>query len=214
MPRKNKNHLLLSKGDLGRVLGITTQTFANRATRDPKFPQPTYSNASGSVALYSQEDAKKVYDYMTQDAQRKLDEAKAKFERALSGDVDPDTDESEDGELEGQADALAELTEGETPADETDKTQAPKVDPATDAEFDAALTSSAPVTLDKGDDKGKADAPKLIEKADDKTEGVGPLVSVPAKADEKPADAPKADAKADAPKAAPRARGGALTPRK
>lgn len=210
MPRKNKNHLLLSKGDLGRVLGITTQTFANRATRDPKFPQPTYSNASGSVALYSQEDAKKVYDYMTQDAQRKLDEAKAKFERALSGDVDPDTDESEDGELEGQADALAELTEGETPADDTDKTQAPKVDPATDAEFDKALAAQAPVTLDKGDDKPAdkaADAPKPPSAAD--------LKKIADDAKASAADAPKADAKGeDAPKAAPRARGGALTPRK
>ncbi|WP_147394434.1 hypothetical protein [Arthrobacter cheniae] len=45
----------------------------------------------------------------TQIAQRKLDEAKLKFERALPGDFN-ESDETEDGELEGQADALTELT--------------------------------------------------------------------------------------------------------
>ncbi|RJT75618.1 hypothetical protein D6T63_17500 [Arthrobacter cheniae] len=140
-----------------------------------------------------------MYGYMTQDAQRKLDEAKLKFERALPGHFDA-SDETENGELEGQADALTELTEIET-----DKLEAPKMDPETDTEFDNALAPKTDAEFKDADgpdvpNLAKADeAPKANATADDKADTAefkdadGPDVPNLAKADE----APKANAPAD-----------------
>ena len=232
--RKNsQNHNLLSKADIASALGMTSQTFANRATRDGKFPQPTYSNVTGTVSLYSHEDAIKVYDYVTRADRERLARAEDRFGAALRGEFKPveEDEESDDAEkVPAEASAPVQLDGQESMALET---EAPKVDPAVDAEFDKALTKddkpadkpaeSAPVDLKADLDKNldalidRMDAPKS-PKAEAEATGTE------AKADAPKADAAKAPSKADteaiaaeakaAPKAAPRARGGALTGRK
>jgi hypothetical protein len=64
-PIKGKKDYLFSKGDIAEIMGLTTQGFANRSNRDPEFPQPTYSNKSGTVQLYTKEDVKKIHEHLT-----------------------------------------------------------------------------------------------------------------------------------------------------
>ncbi|RJT75110.1 hypothetical protein D6T63_18150 [Arthrobacter cheniae] len=127
-------------------------------------------------------------------ADRKPDEAKLKFERALSGDFDA-SDETEDGELEGQADALTELTETET-----DKLEAPKMDPETDTEFDEPATSEFKdadgpdvPNLAKADEAPETDTEFDEPATSEFKDADGPDVPNLAKADE----APQANATAD-----------------
>lgn len=84
--KQHQNHNLLSKTDIAKALGMTSQTFSNRQTRDDKFPAPTYSNRSGSVALYTPEDAKKVYDYCTRAERERLEQAEKMFASLTSGE--------------------------------------------------------------------------------------------------------------------------------
>ena len=74
------NHNLLSKSDIAKALGMSSQTFANRQSRDTAFPQPTYSNRSGTVALYTIEDAQKVYEHVTKAERERLANAARMFE--------------------------------------------------------------------------------------------------------------------------------------
>ena len=64
-PIKGKNDYLFSKGDIAKIMGLTTQGFANKSNRDPEFPQPTYSNKSGTVQLYTKEDVKAIHEHLT-----------------------------------------------------------------------------------------------------------------------------------------------------
>jgi hypothetical protein len=75
-----KKEWMFSKGDVAEMMGITTQALANRTTRDENFPQPTYSNKSGSVQLYTKDDVKKIHEVL-QAAER---EAREKLEAALA----------------------------------------------------------------------------------------------------------------------------------
>ena len=90
MAPTGKRHDLLSKSEIAKALGMTSQTFSNRQSRDPNFPTPTYSNRSGSVALYSAEDARKVYEYCTLAERERLERAEKIF--ASLTDVSADTD--------------------------------------------------------------------------------------------------------------------------
>lgn len=73
--------ICFSKGDIADMMGVTTQAMANRAAREEGFPPPTYTNESGSVVLYTEEDVRKIYEFMTRaDRERlsRLDKAMAK----------------------------------------------------------------------------------------------------------------------------------------
>lgn len=85
------NHRLLSKADIAEMLDISSQLLANKAARAAEkgeyFPEPTYSNESGTVSLYTVEDAKEVYEYVTKAERERLQKAEkafAKFGLAMS----------------------------------------------------------------------------------------------------------------------------------
>lgn len=153
MPSK-KQHDLLSKSDIAKALGMTSQTFSNRQSRDDKFPAPTYSNRSGSVALYTPEDAKKVYEYCTRAERERLQRAEQMFASLTSGDAAT----FEDVELFTEANPATEEKAPEAPAAEV-KTEAPKAEekpapakeeaPAKVAETDAEKAAKAKATADK-----------------------------------------------------------------
>lgn len=71
-PKTRENNFLFAKGDIAEMMGMTTQALANRSTRDPEFPQPTYSNKSGSVQLFTKEDVKKIHEYLTKGERERL----------------------------------------------------------------------------------------------------------------------------------------------
>lgn len=68
---------LFSKGDIAEMMGMTTQALANRSTRDTDFPQPTYSNKSGSVQLYTKDDVKKIHEHLTKADRERLEKLNA-----------------------------------------------------------------------------------------------------------------------------------------
>ena len=68
---------LFSKGDIAEMLDMTTQALANRSTRDTDFPQPTYSNKSGSVQLYTKEDVKKIHEHLTKADRARIEKLNA-----------------------------------------------------------------------------------------------------------------------------------------
>lgn len=78
---KRDKDFLFSKGDIAEMMDMTTQAFANRTTRDKDFPQPTYSNKSGSVQLYTADDVKKIHQHLTAADKARL----AKLDAALGG---------------------------------------------------------------------------------------------------------------------------------
>lgn len=153
MPSK-KQHDLLSKSDIAKALGMTSQTFSNRQSRDKDFPAPTYSNRSGSVALYAPEDAKKVYEYCTRAERERLQKAEQLFAN-LTGGGEP-TFENVELPLEkeeapaAKAEAKAEEVKAEAPApaekpaEKAPEAPAPKADPAADkAAADKAAADKA-----------------------------------------------------------------------
>ncbi|MCC3302161.1 hypothetical protein [Arthrobacter sp. zg-Y895] len=77
---RQTNHNLLAKSDIAKALGMSSQAFANRQSRDAEFPQPTYSNRAGTVALYTIEDAQKVYEHVTKAERERLANAARMFE--------------------------------------------------------------------------------------------------------------------------------------
>ena len=219
---KNENHNLMSKSDIADALGMSSQHFANRMGRDEKFPQPTYQNRTGTVSLYSQGDAKRVYDYVTKADRERLERAARAFGFAETEDqIENILTVTDDSELEGQTSVTEALDEEKKVTEEVKGKplvligEAPAIDADTDAEFDAALT--------KADDKPAEEAkPAPKDLREDLDEGLDKLIAnvdagkAEAKAD---ADAPKADAGTKglssllpgaATKAAPRKRRGAL----
>lgn len=68
-----KQVTLFSKGDVAEMMGMTTQALANRSTRDADFPQPTYSNQSGTVQLYTADDVKKIHEFLTKGERERLE---------------------------------------------------------------------------------------------------------------------------------------------
>lgn len=78
-----ENHGLLSKADIAEMLNISSQLLANKAARAAErgeyFPEPTYSNRSGTVSLYTIDDAKEVYEYVTRAERERLAKAEAAF---------------------------------------------------------------------------------------------------------------------------------------
>lgn len=181
MAPSKKHHDLLSKSEIAKALGMTSQTFSNRQSRDDKFPPPTYSNRSGSVALYAPEDAKKVYEYCTRAERERLENAAKMFATLTSGDAPA---AFEDVELPAPAE---EAPKAEAPAKVEEKVEAkpePKVEEAAPAkveekatETDAEKAAKAKATADKikaADEKiaaGKqaAAAPKAAPVAAPKT---------------------------------------------
>jgi hypothetical protein len=75
-----KQVTLFSKGDVADMMGMTTQALANRSTRDAGFPQPTYSNQSGTVQLYTADDVKKIHEFLTKGERERLE----KLNKAIS----------------------------------------------------------------------------------------------------------------------------------
>lgn len=63
-PTTQAQTVLWSKGDVAEKFGMTTQALANRATRDPSFPRPTYTNKNGTVELFTAEDVRRVGEYL------------------------------------------------------------------------------------------------------------------------------------------------------
>jgi hypothetical protein len=57
--------ILYSKGDIAELVGMSTQALANRASRDDGFPKSTYTNASGTVQLYTKADIKAIHEFLT-----------------------------------------------------------------------------------------------------------------------------------------------------
>jgi len=71
--------ILYSKGDVAELFEMSTQALANRASRDEDFPKPTYTNASGSVQLYTKDDIQAITDYLTRPEREKAERLAAKL---------------------------------------------------------------------------------------------------------------------------------------
>lgn len=76
-PKTRDKDFLFSKGDIAEMMGMTTQALANRSTRDTDFPQPTYSNKSGSVQLYTKDDVKKIHEHLTKADRERIEKLNA-----------------------------------------------------------------------------------------------------------------------------------------
>jgi hypothetical protein len=81
MTAKTDNHNLFSKADISEMMGITTQGFANRISRDADFPQPTYSNRNGTVVLYTKEDVAAIHAHMTRADRERIE----RLNKAMAG---------------------------------------------------------------------------------------------------------------------------------
>lgn len=57
--------ILYTKSDIAEVMGVTVQAVSNYIRRYEGFPAPQYSNADGSVSLYTGEDLKEIYAFLT-----------------------------------------------------------------------------------------------------------------------------------------------------
>lgn len=57
--------ILFTKSDIAEVMGVTVQAVSNYIRRYEDFPAPQYSNLDGSVCLYTAEDLKKIYSFLT-----------------------------------------------------------------------------------------------------------------------------------------------------
>lgn len=188
-PKKSSaNHNLLSKADIAEMLNISSQLLANKTSRAAEkgeyFPQPTYSNKSGTVTLYTLEDAKEVYEFVTKAERERLEKAKAAFESfGLS---------TEDGPVEEPTLDLAD----EKPADKpVEKVAEKPVEKA--AEKPAAAPAQKPAAA-KAEPAKTEPAKAEPAKAAAKTEPAKPATAPTVKAPEAKTDATKA-----APKAAP-----------
>lgn len=170
--KQHQNHNLLSKTDIAKALGMTSQTFSNRQTRDDKFPAPTYSNRSGSVALYTPEDAKKVYDYCTRAERERLEQAEKMFASLTSGEVSfedvelPIVDVEEEAPAQEEAPAPKEAP-APAPAKEEAKAPAPSAEEKAAADKKAADAAAEKAAKQKAtEEKIKAaDAKIAADKA-------------------------------------------------
>lgn len=79
-------HSLFSKADISEMMGITTQAFANRISRDADFPQPTFSNRNGTVSLYSKDDVTKIHEHMTRADRERIE----RLNKAMEALKDPE----------------------------------------------------------------------------------------------------------------------------
>lgn len=68
--------ILYTKTDIAQTMGVTTQALSNWIKRYPDFPQPEYSDADGSVCLYTAEDVKAIHTYLTKSLQESNDRLK------------------------------------------------------------------------------------------------------------------------------------------
>lgn len=151
-----ENHNLLSKADIAEMLNISSQLLSNKATRAAEkgedFPEPTYSNQSGTVTLYTIEDAKLVYEYVTRAERERLEKAQAAF--AKFGVQMSDGTPVEEPTLD-----LPEDKAPAAPAKEEPKVEAKAPEKA--AEKPAAKSEAKPVTVaDAKAPEVKADAAK------------------------------------------------------
>lgn len=73
MAAAGKQTKLFAKQDVADMMGITAQALSNRASRDEKFPRPTYTNVSGTVSLYTAEDVKAIHEFLRKEEQERLD---------------------------------------------------------------------------------------------------------------------------------------------
>lgn len=190
-----ENHNLLSKADIAEMLNISSQLLANKAARaaekGEKFPEPTYSNRSGTVTLYTVEDAREVYEFVTKEERERLRRAQAAFEKFGLGLSTEDGEPVEEPTLDLEGD-------DDKPAEKPAEKQAPakaEAKPEVKAE-------SKPEPKPEAKADAKADAKPVDKVADAK-----PVTVTDAKAPEVKADAAKvAPAKLPAPpKAAPTA---------
>lgn len=161
--KKNENHNLLSKADIAEMLNISSQLLSNKASRAAErgesFPEPTYSNGSGTVALYTLDDAKQVYEYVTKEERERLEKAKAAFEKfgLVTSDGEPVEEPTLDlGKPAEKAEAKAEPKAAE-----------PKVVPAkaTEKPADKPAQGKPATVTDAKAPEVKADAAKTAPKA-------------------------------------------------
>lgn len=80
-PVTAKQEILYSKGDIAALIGMSTQALANRSSREEDFPRPTYTNASGTVQLYTKADIKAITEYLSKPERERL----ARLNAALKG---------------------------------------------------------------------------------------------------------------------------------
>jgi predicted transcriptional regulator len=76
--------ILYTKSDIAEVMGVTTQAVSNYIRRYEDFPGPEYSNSDGSVCLYTAEDLKEIYAFLTV----KFSEANDRLAAKLGSDRD------------------------------------------------------------------------------------------------------------------------------
>lgn len=74
--------ILYTKSDIAEVMGVTTQAVSNYIRRYEGFPAPQYSNEDGSVCLYTAEDLKEIYSFLT----AKFSEANDRLNAKLGAD--------------------------------------------------------------------------------------------------------------------------------
>lgn len=165
-PSKKHQHDLLSKSEIAKALGMTSQTFSNRQSRDDKFPPPTYSNRSGSVALYDTVDAKKVYDYCTRAERERLAKAEQMFASLTSGEVSFEDVELplEEDEAPASDAAKAEVAKEEAPAPAKEEAPAKDVDAERRAAEKARLDKNEAARLAKADNSSGLTAEKAQTK--------------------------------------------------
>lgn len=172
-----ENHNLLSKADIAEMLNISSQLLSNKATRAAEkgedFPQPTYSNQSGTVTLYTIEDAKLVYEYVTRAERERLEKAQAAFAKfdlvTSSGEkVEEPALDLPKGEPKAPAkeEPKAETKAPEKPAAKADTKPVTVADAkAPEVKADAAKTEPAKAAPAKNAPANQGSAPAVKEPA-------------------------------------------------
>lgn len=80
-PTTQAQEILYSKGDIAELVGMSTQALANRASREEDFPKPTYTNASGTVQLYTKADIKAIHEFLTKPDRERIE----RMNKAIKG---------------------------------------------------------------------------------------------------------------------------------
>ena len=80
-PVTKAQEILYSKGDIAELVGMSTQALANRASREEDFPKPTYTNASGTVQLYTKADIKAIHEFLTKPDRERIE----RMNKAIKG---------------------------------------------------------------------------------------------------------------------------------
>lgn len=80
-PVTKAQEILYSKGDIAALVDMSTQALANRASREEGFPRPTYTNASGTVQLYTKADVRAIHEFLTRPERERIERMNAALKK-------------------------------------------------------------------------------------------------------------------------------------